>query len=53
MQLLSATIALLFANYAFALYGSKSDVISVDDKSFKDEVLKANGIVIVEFYAPW
>lgn len=53
MQLLSVTIALLVVNCAFALYGPKSDVISADDKNFKDEVLKANGIVIVEFYAPW
>ena len=36
-----------------AMYGSRSDVVSANDKSFKEEVLKHPGVVIVEFYAPW
>lgn len=36
-----------------AMYDSKSDVISATDADFKDLVLKHNGIVMVEFYAPW
>jgi protein disulfide-isomerase A6 len=38
---------------AYALYGPSSDVVSVNDKNFKNEVLKHDGIVIVEFFAPW
>lgn len=36
-----------------ALYGPKSDVVVVTKANFKDEVLKHDGIVIVEFFAPW
>ena len=36
-----------------AMYGSRSDVVSATDKSFKEDVLKHSGVVIVEFYAPW
>ena len=36
-----------------AMYGSRSDVVSATDKSFKEDVLKHAGVVIVEFYAPW
>lgn len=35
---------------AVALAGG---VVQVTDKSFKDEVMKHDGVVIVEFYAPW
>ena len=53
MQLLTLIVAALATNAAVAMYGPKSDVINANDKNFKDEVLKAGGIVIVEFYAPW
>jgi hypothetical protein len=54
MQLLFFLLAAIFASAAMALYGPKSDVILVNnDKNFKDEVLKFNGVVIVEFFAPW
>ena len=53
MQLLFILLAAIFASAAVALYGPKSDVILVNDKNFKDEVLKFNGVVIVEFFAPW
>mmetsp|Transcript_16020 Transcript_16020/g.23773 ORF Transcript_16020/g.23773 Transcript_16020/m.23773 type:complete len:436 (+) Transcript_16020:16-1323(+) len=36
-----------------ALYGTNSDVVQLNGKNFKDEVLKSDGIWIVEFYAPW
>lgn len=36
-----------------ALYGPKSDVVQVGASDFKSQVLKDDGIVIVEFYAPW
>lgn len=53
MQLIYLSVALLLVTGVSALYGPKSDVINANDKNFKDEVLKAGGIVIVEFYAPW
>ena len=28
-------------------------VVELTDKSFKDEILKHDGVAIVEFYAPW
>lgn len=37
---------------AAALYSSKDAVVSVDSKSFANEVTKFPGIVAVEFYAP-
>ncbi|CAM9595691.1 unnamed protein product [Ectocarpus sp. 6 AP-2014] len=35
------------------MYSSSSDVVQVDDKSFKETVLKSDGVWLVEFYAPW
>lgn len=45
-------LAVLFV-CANAMYSSKSDVVQATDKTFKDEVLNHDGVVIVEFYAPW
>ena len=45
-------VAFLIANVC-AMYGSRSEVVSATDKSFKEDVLKHPGVVIVEFYAPW
>ena len=53
MHLLGLIVAALATSATVAMYGPKSDVINANDKNFKDEVLKAGGIVIVEFYAPW
>ena len=53
MQLIAFVVAVLVTGSVSAIYGPNSDVINANDKNFKDEVLKANGIVIVEFYAPW
>jgi len=36
-----------------ALYGPKTDVVIATAESFKQEVLKDNGVVIAEFFAPW
>ena len=54
--MLSYSFVLIFNLIIFsvsALYGPKSDVLVADDKTFKDMVLKDDGIVIVEFFAPW
>lgn len=53
MQLSAIVVFILSATSVVAMYGPKSDVIDANDKNFKDIVLKAGGIVIVEFYAPW
>ncbi len=46
-------LLLALAIGALALYGSKSDVVSLDAKSFKEQVINSDGDWFVEFYAPW
>lgn len=46
------TICLLWA-HVHALYGSNSPVVQLTPSNFKSKVLDANGVVLVEFYAPW
>lgn len=36
-----------------ALYGSSSPVIQLTESNFKSKVLNSNGVVLVEFFAPW
>ncbi|KAI3988049.1 hypothetical protein MKX01_011838 [Papaver californicum] len=36
-----------------ALYGPSSPVLQLTPSNFKSKVLNANGIVLVEFFAPW
>lgn len=38
---------------ASALYAPTSDVVQLTSSNFKNKVLGADGIVLVEFYAPW
>ncbi|RZC80358.1 hypothetical protein C5167_042941 [Papaver somniferum] len=38
---------------ASALYGPSSPVLQLTPSNFKSKVLNANGIVLVEFFAPW
>lgn len=49
------TIISFFAlfNLCDALYGSSSPVVQLTPNNFKSKVLNANGVVLVEFYAPW
>jgi protein disulfide-isomerase A6 len=52
--LLATVLALSTLTCSYALYSSNSDVISIsDDKTFKEEVMKYPGVVMVEFFAPW
>ncbi|CAA0165972.1 unnamed protein product [Arabidopsis thaliana] len=46
---------LLFALFdrGNALYGSSSPVIQLTPSNFKSKVLNSNGVVLVEFFAPW
>ncbi|XP_058220147.1 protein disulfide isomerase-like 2-3 [Rhododendron vialii] len=36
-----------------ALYGSSSPVLQLNPTNFKSKVLNSNGVVLVEFFAPW
>ncbi|KAK1353648.1 hypothetical protein POM88_052013 [Heracleum sosnowskyi] len=36
-----------------ALYGSSSPVLQLSPNNFKSKVLNSNGVVLVEFFAPW
>ena len=47
------TILLFVISSTYALYASNSDVVQAGANNFKEEVLKHNGVVIVEFFAPW
>ncbi|XP_044465301.1 protein disulfide isomerase-like 2-3 [Mangifera indica] len=40
-------------NLTFALYGSSSPVVQLTPTNFKSKVLNSNGVVLVEFFAPW
>lgn len=53
MRISAFVVFILSTPSVIAMYGPKSDVIDANDKNFKDIVLKAGGVVIVEFYAPW
>lgn len=53
-MMLFVMVVVLLMGAAQAMYGKGSKVVSVDsEKAFKDEVLKHDGVVVVEFYAPW
>ncbi|XP_010270060.1 PREDICTED: protein disulfide isomerase-like 2-3 [Nelumbo nucifera] len=36
-----------------ALYGPSSPVVQLNPSNFKNKVLNSNGVVLVEFFAPW
>ncbi|BBN09197.1 protein disulfide-isomerase A6 [Marchantia polymorpha subsp. ruderalis] len=38
---------------ALGLYGPSSDVVQLSPANFKSKVLGADGVVLVEFFAPW
>ncbi|KAK9074078.1 hypothetical protein SSX86_006675 [Deinandra increscens subsp. villosa] len=40
-------------NLVDAFYGSSSPVIQLTPSNFKSKIEKSNGVVLVEFYAPW
>ncbi|GKV52218.1 hypothetical protein SLEP1_g58807 [Rubroshorea leprosula] len=43
----------IFFNSSDALYGPSSPVHQLTPSNFKSKVLNSNGIVLVEFFAPW
>ncbi|KAL7271586.1 hypothetical protein RUND412_005645 [Rhizina undulata] len=50
---LTLAALLAFAGGANAFYTKSSDVLMLDEKSFKKEILDSNYASIVEFFAPW
>ncbi|MQM10347.1 hypothetical protein Taro_043242, partial [Colocasia esculenta] len=46
-------VALALAVPAAALYSPSSPVLQLTPSNFKSKVLDANGVVLVEFFAPW
>ncbi|PIN09134.1 Thioredoxin/protein disulfide isomerase [Handroanthus impetiginosus] len=44
----------LIGNFGvYALYGPSSPVVQLNPNNFKSKVLNSNGVVLVEFFAPW
>lgn len=53
-NIVAAVTCLGLISAANALYSSKGPVVLVNDKKgFKSEVMKHDGVVLVEFFAPW
>ncbi|KAH1263423.1 Protein disulfide isomerase-like 2-3 [Glycine max] len=38
---------------SYALYGASTPVLQLTPSNFKSKVLNSNGVVLVEFFAPW
>ncbi|CAA7407608.1 unnamed protein product [Spirodela intermedia] len=51
--LLALIAALAMAGAAAALYSPSSPVLQLTPSNFKSKVLNSNGVVLVEFFAPW
>ncbi|XP_030459577.2 protein disulfide isomerase-like 2-3 [Syzygium oleosum] len=53
-SLVRAIVSLLFIfGSCEALYGPSSPVLQLNPSNFKSKVLNSNGVVLVEFFAPW
>ncbi|KAK8588557.1 hypothetical protein V6N13_087466 [Hibiscus sabdariffa] len=55
---LLTALSLIFTFFTFftisnALYGPSSPVVQLTPSNFKSKVLNSNGVVLVEFFAPW
>ncbi|GAV62427.1 Thioredoxin domain-containing protein, partial [Cephalotus follicularis] len=51
--LLTLAIIIFVFNGCDALYGPSSPVVQLTPSNFKSKVLNSNGVVFVEFFAPW
>ncbi|KAL2317034.1 hypothetical protein Fmac_030910 [Flemingia macrophylla] len=51
--LLLVSFPLFFIAPSYALYGASSPVLQLTPSNFKSKVLNSNGVVLVEFFAPW
>eukprot|EP00270_Netrium_digitus_P011338 TRINITY_DN35_c0_g1_i5.p1 TRINITY_DN35_c0_g1~~TRINITY_DN35_c0_g1_i5.p1 ORF type:complete len:440 (-),score=150.18 TRINITY_DN35_c0_g1_i5:181-1500(-) len=46
-------LQLFSADFVSCLYGPSSDVLQLNPSNFRSKVVDAEGIVLVEFFAPW
>ncbi|KAJ0986556.1 hypothetical protein J5N97_004912 [Dioscorea zingiberensis] len=53
IHLLLLALLALVASPARALYSASSPVLQLNPSNFKSKVLNSNGVVLVEFFAPW
>ncbi|XP_022771729.1 protein disulfide-isomerase like 2-2-like isoform X1 [Durio zibethinus] len=51
--LIALSFLFIFFSVSNALYGPSSPVVQLTPSNFKSKVLNSNGIVLVEFFAPW
>ncbi|XP_010522374.1 PREDICTED: protein disulfide-isomerase 2-3-like [Tarenaya hassleriana] len=47
------SISFAFFDLGSALYGPSSPVVQLTPSNFKSKVVNSNGVVLVEFFAPW
>ncbi|XP_021300734.1 protein disulfide isomerase-like 2-3 [Herrania umbratica] len=52
-SLLALSFFVTFFSISYALYGPSSPVVQLTPSNFKSKVLNSNGVVLVEFFAPW
>ncbi|XP_073151140.1 protein disulfide isomerase-like 2-3 [Henckelia pumila] len=53
IQLLLFSVVGLIANGVYGLYGPSSPVLQLNPNNFNSKVVNSNGVVLVEFFAPW
>ncbi|XP_034702571.1 protein disulfide isomerase-like 2-3 [Vitis riparia] len=53
LPLLTIFIVVQLSATADGLYGPSSPVVQLNPSNFKSKVLNSNGVVLVEFFAPW
>ncbi|XWS47376.1 hypothetical protein CRYUN_Cryun14cG0147100 [Craigia yunnanensis] len=51
--LIALSFLFTFFSISNALYGPSSPVVQLTPSNFKSKVLNSNGVVLVEFFAPW
>ncbi|KAE8721748.1 Protein disulfide-isomerase like 2-2 [Hibiscus syriacus] len=51
--LIALSLFFTFFTISNALYGPSSPVVQLTPSNFKSKVLNSNGVVLVEFFAPW
>lgn len=53
LPFLTIFIVVQLSATAYGLYGPSSPVVQLNPSNFKSKVLNSNGVVLVEFFAPW
>ncbi|KAF5202167.1 disulfide-isomerase like 2-2 [Thalictrum thalictroides] len=52
-QVLIGVLLVCLFHQSDALYGASSSVVQLTQSNFKSKVINSNGVVLVEFFAPW